>query len=128
MQLSYAVAQSPSGFQIRENSGEFVAIDAVAPGIRASTGRVLDRTPGYDLLHHVSQFTYLKIVTRTADVECLVVYQLSRSSEDSQESKANILNVNERAPRCAVTHDQDLTSREGMSRQIIHDNVAAKTW
>ncbi len=126
-QLPDAVAQSPSRFQIREHFGEFGAIDAVAPGIRTSTRRILDRTARYGLSHHFSQITYLKIVPRTADVERLVVYKLSRGIEDSQESEANILDVDERSPRCTVTHDQYLAGCYRVSHEIGHDDVAAKT-
>src|SRR5689334_931068 len=68
-------ADGPLWTELREDTGDLIAVDAVAAKIRAAALSVLDATPGHDFLHHGSYITDLVVLLSATDIKCLIMNQ-----------------------------------------------------
>src|SRR5262245_5414127 len=123
VELLDAEAHGPLRTEFRQGVSDLVAIDTVAAKIRTSTYCVLYATPGHDLFHHRRYVSNLVVLFRAADVERLVMNEVSGCMENCQERATDVFDMNQRAPWRSVTSDQDLACGVSKTDEIVYDQV-----
>jgi hypothetical protein len=74
-------------------------------------------------VHEVCDVPDPIVLTRSADIERLIVNAVSRCLKEYQKCSTEVLHMDERAPGSAVALDENLADRGRVAYQIVHHEI-----
>ena len=105
---------------------DLVAVDAVAPLIGRSVGRILDIAAGHGLGDDLGKFAHPVVLRGTADVKRFAMHQLARGGNHGGKGAGNIFNVGDGTPGRAIALKEDSLGGERPGGQVVEHQVKAQ--
>src|SRR4029453_10557743 len=112
-QLGRACGGTPLEPELGEGARELAEVDAVAAGIGVAATGVLDPARGRRFLHDLRESADLVVLAVEADVERLVVDELTWRLEQRGRHAGDVFDVDERPPGGSVAEEANIAAGVG---------------
>src|ERR1700756_123425 len=127
IQIARSAARGPLRSELGQQSGDLRAIDPISALVWAGPNGEFDVGAGHRRFYDLCYFTNAIVFGRDADIKNLIMNGLDRGLECRDKCPPYILDMDDRAPRHAVAFEQHFAAREGVSGQIIQNQIEPDT-
>src|SRR5271166_3922282 len=97
-----AFARGPLRTECRKQTVDLVEVDAITTQIRTATGSILHAASGNDFGDNIGEFADAKVLVVAAYIESLVMYRFARCMEYGDNSRDDVADMDDGAPRRTV--------------------------
>src|SRR2546425_10932012 len=125
-QLFDSARYRPVRLKRRKGFRDLAAVPTITARIRPGALRILHLAARQSRFNHLGQRADLVVLFRSPDVERLVVDELSRGAQDSEESPTDVFDVNQRSPRRSIALQHNLAGRMSEADEVVHHEIDAQ--